>query len=100
MSLYQSMGLLSTQQGFVFATGDVTPADEDVTVTTGLSTVSFCGVSLREPPTINHTISICNADAVAGDIRIRSFKPTAAGDTTPVSSTTEVKVTWWAVGTL
>lgn len=98
MGWLTNLGIKTSQNGKVFASGTLTPEDEDVEVTTGLSTVDHCGVSLAAPPTINHTISIADPGTAAGDLQIRSFRPTSNSNPTPIVSTTEVAVTWWAIG--
>lgn len=99
MALYGSLAVTPLLNGKRFASGTVTPADEDVDVVTGLRTVEYGGVSLAGIPTINHTQSIAEASSTEGNLRIRSYKPTGAGDATPAVSSTEVEVAWWAVGT-
>ena len=98
MSLYQSLGVHPGQNGKAFASGTLVPASEDVEVTTGLKSIDHCGVSLAAAPTLLHTSSIASPGTVAGDIQIESFRPTDSTLTTPIVSTTEVAVTWWAVG--
>ena len=92
MALYQALAIVDSQHGKVFASGTLVPADEDVDVVSGLGTVDHCGVSLADVPAATHSISIANPSATAGNVRIRSFE----SDFT--ISTTEVAVTWWAVG--
>jgi hypothetical protein len=71
-----------------------------VTVATGLSEVAFCGVSLAAAPTIDHTYSQAAPYTNPGDIRIRSYKPTATDNNAPaaVSAGEAEAVTWWAIG--
>lgn len=92
MSLYGSLAVTALQNGKAYASGTLVPADEDVDVVSGLGTVDHCGVSLADVPAATHSISIANPSATAGNVRIRSFE----SDFT--ISTTEVAVTWWAVG--
>ena len=94
MPLFQSLGVAKPQAGKGFASGTLTPADEDVEVVTGLSTVDHCGVSLAGVPANGHLYSRAVPGATAGNVRIYSYE----NDFTV--STTEVAVTWWAVGNL
>ena len=101
MSLYQSLAVVPGQNGKAFASGTLVPGGDDVEVTTGLGVIDHCGVSLAAPPVITHTSSIADPGTAAGDIQIRSYKPTDTTLTTPVAATTPwVAVTWWAVGDL
>jgi hypothetical protein len=92
MSILQNLGVVTAQNGKSFASGTLTPADEDVQVTTGLATVDHCGVSLAGIPANTHLYSQALPGTAAGDIQILSYE----NDFTV--STTEVAVTWWAVG--
>lgn len=98
MSLYESLAVTSAQNGKVFASGTLTPVDEDVDVISGLSVVDHCGVSLAGAPTITHSISIARPSATLGNVRIQSYRPTSAANPTPIVSTVEGSVTWWAIG--
>ena len=101
MSLYQSLAVVPGQNGKAFASGTVTPASADVEVTTGLGSVDHCGVSLFTAPIITHTFAVAQKGTVAGDIRIRSYKPTDTTLTTLVAATGTLRtVAWWAVGDL
>jgi hypothetical protein len=99
MSLYQSLAVVAALNGKIFVCGTLTPADEDVEVVTGLSIVDFCGVSLAEAPTVLHNQSSAAPGSTAGTVNVLSFRPTSSSNPTPIVSTTEVAVTWWAVGT-
>jgi hypothetical protein len=92
MSIVGNLGIVSGQNGKRFASGTLTPASPDVQVTTGLKLVDHCGVTLVGVPAASHNQSIAEPGTVDGDIRIQSYEP----DHT--DSTTEVAVTWWAMG--
>ncbi len=93
MSLYGSHAAGRLNKGKAFASGTLTPADEDVDVVSGLDVVDHCGVSLAGVPAATHAFSIATPSATTpGSVRIRSYE-----DDYTVS-TTEVAVTWWAVG--
>jgi hypothetical protein len=98
MSLFQSLAVTAAQNGKRFASGTLTPADEDVDVITGLAVVDHGGVSLAAVPTILHNQSSALPSSTAGSLNILSYRPTDNTDPTPIASTTEVAVTWWAVG--
>jgi hypothetical protein len=99
MALYQALGVSRLQQGKRFASGTLTPEDADVDVVTGLAVVDHCGVSLAGVPTYNgHMWSQAAPASTAGSIRIRSYEATATDNVTPTASTSEVAVTWWAIG--
>jgi hypothetical protein len=98
MSLFQSLAVRKAQNGKRFASGTLTPADEDVDVVTGLATVDHGGVALAAVPTLSHTYSAATPSSTAGSLNILSFGSAASDDATPAVSGTEVAVTWWAVG--
>lgn len=92
MSLFQSLAAHTSQQGKTIIFGSLVPASESVTVVTGLSVVDFCGVGVSGVPATTHSTSEAAKHATAGSITITSWE--ADGTV----STTEVEVTWWAVG--
>jgi hypothetical protein len=86
------------------ASGQVKTGTALDTIATGLNHVLSAGASLEDSPVIG-----CDrATAVVGDqagaplegsINIKTWKPTAAGDATPIAATTFSKlVNWWALG--
>jgi hypothetical protein len=78
-------------------------ASEDVA--TGLTTVTNVIVSMVGDPSMTHmfstgTIGNQTGQPAAGSIRIKSFKPTAVGDCTPIAaSDVFANVAWIAIGT-
>jgi hypothetical protein len=99
MSVAQNLGVVTGQNGKSFASGTLTPGDEDVQVTTGLATVDHCGVSLAGVPAYNdHMFSVALPGTLDGDIQILSYEATATDNVTPTASTSNKAVTWWAVG--
>ncbi len=98
MSLFQSLAVTAALQGKRCAFGQVTPADEDVEVATGIPIVEGGIVCLAAAPTINHTQSSAKAGSTAGTLNILSFRPTSNSNPTPIVSTTEVLVAWFAWG--
>lgn len=91
--------------GYELARGTLTPDAASKTVATGLATVVAAVASLKGAPTINHTMVAADigdqaGSPPAGSILIKSYKPTAANDTTPTAATANwVAVDWIAVGT-
>jgi predicted RecA/RadA family phage recombinase len=93
--------------GYKIARGVHQQAAASDTVATGLTTVVACGANWRDTPTLKQmflTTSIGDQAGapVAGSILIKSFKPTAANDVTPIAAsdfTDNLSSYWWAVGT-
>lgn len=91
--------------GYKVARGTLTPITESDTVVTGLTTVVAAIASLKGAPTL--TCMFVAADIgnqagspAAGSIYIKSYKPTAANDVTPIASTTPWSaMDWIAIGT-
>ena len=101
MALYGSLAVTPALNGKRFASGTLTPADEDVDVVTGLRTVEYGGVAFVGAPTINHTQSHAEPSATEGSLNILCYRATGAADCTPLNdgSVVPVEVSWWAVGT-
>jgi len=78
-------------------------ASEDVA--TGLTTVTNVFVTMVGDPSMTHmystaTIGNQTGAPASGSIRIKSWKPTAVGDATPIPSTDVfANVAWIAIGT-
>lgn len=91
--------------GYKIARGTVAVGAASKDVDTGLATVVAAVVSLQSDPTLTHmwsTISVGDqaGTPAAGHIVIKSWKPTAANDVTPIAATTPWgAVNWIAVGT-
>lgn len=91
--------------GYKIARGTITPVSGQDTVVTGLATVVAAVASLKGAPTL--TCMFVAADIgnqagspAAGSIYIKSYKPTATGDVTPIASTTPWSaIDWIAIGT-
>jgi hypothetical protein len=99
VSLYQSLAIIAAQNGKRFASGTLdADSGHDVDVVTGLATVDHGGVSLAGTPTILHNQSSADPSSTAGSLNILGFRPTSSSNPTPIASTTEVEVTWWAIG--
>jgi len=89
---------------YKIARGTVTPASATETVVTGLATVVAVVASLKGAPTLTHLLVAGDVGnqagaPAAGSIYIKSYKPTAAADVTPIAATTPWgAVDWIAVG--
>jgi hypothetical protein len=98
-----SLGLVNT--GYRIARGQAVTASAVDTVTTGLTTVIVAIGELEDVPVIgcDRAQAVVGTQAgapAAGLIYVKTFKPTAAGDATPIPATTfGKKVNWFAVGT-
>ena len=66
-------------------------------ISTGLATVVQVTASLDSDAAINESVTVTLGDE--GEMSLFLWKPTAAGDTTPIPSTTLRVVRWIAVGT-
>lgn len=66
-------------------------------ISTGLAAVVQVVASLDSAAAINEIVTVALGDE--GEIALFVWKPTAAGDTTPIASTTARTVRWIAVGT-
>lgn len=90
--------------GYKVVTGQATTVTASDTVATGLTTVLFAVANLEDAPVIGCDRAQANiGDQVgtpaAGSILIKTFKPTASGDATPIAATTfGKKVNWIAIG--
>lgn len=97
--------ITGTAAGFKVARGQATTVAASDTIVTGLTTVVSAVANLEDVPVIGAD----RAQAVVGDqagtpaagsILIKTFKPTATGDATPIAATTfGKKVNWIAWGT-
>jgi len=91
--------------GYKVARGQMTTASASDTVVTGLTTVVSAVANMEDAPVIgadrsNAAIGDQAGAPAAGSILIKSYKPTATGDATPIAATTfSKKVNWVAVGT-
>jgi len=91
--------------GYKIARGVATIGSASDTIVTGLATVVDAVVSLVGDPSMTHMSSTCTVgnqtgQPAAGSIVIKSWKPTAVGDVTPISGTSPyANVAWIAVGT-
>lgn len=90
--------------GLKMAAGQITTASASDTVVTGLSRVIAAVANLEDAPVIgcDRAQAVIGDQAVtpaAGSILVKTYKPTATGDATPVAATTTgKKVNWTAIG--
>lgn len=91
--------------GYKLARGQAITVAASDTIVTGLTTVVAAGASMEDAPVIgcDRAQAVIGDQAgtpAAGSILLKTFKPTASGDATPVAATTFTKkVNWWAIGT-
>lgn len=100
-----SMLLVPEAEGYKIARGQATTITASDTIVTGLNTVVSAVANLEDAPVIgaDRAQAVIGDQAgtpAAGSILIKTFKPTAAGDATPIAATTFAKkVNWIAIGT-
>ncbi len=91
--------------GYKLARGTITPDNATKTVVTGLATVVAAVASFKGAPSLTHMfveadIGDQDGSPAAGSIYIRSKKPTAVDNVTPIAATTPWSaIDWIAVGT-
>jgi predicted RecA/RadA family phage recombinase len=97
--------LLTGQSGdFRIQAGQITTASAADTVVTGLAAVIAAVANLEDAPVIgcDRAQGVIGDQAgapAAGSIIVRTYKPTATGDATPIAATTfGRKVNWIAIG--
>jgi len=93
------------EAGYKIARGTATIGAASEDIATGLTTVVGAVVSLVGDPSMTHMFSTCTVGnqtnaPIAGSIRIKSWKPTAVGDVTPIAASgVFANVAWIAIGT-
>ncbi len=86
--------------GFCVDTGSATVTGSKLAIQTRLTTVQQVVASIDNGATAtNTTVTARVTPANASQIDLFCWMPTAAGNTTPIASTTSVVVRWWASGT-
>ncbi|PKN98000.1 MAG: hypothetical protein CVU42_13840 [Chloroflexi bacterium HGW-Chloroflexi-4] len=91
--------------GYKLARGVATIDADSKDVVTGLTTVVAAVCSMVGDPSMTHmsssvTVGNQTGAPAAGSIRIKSWKPTAANDCTPIAATSPfANVSWIAIGT-
>lgn len=100
-----TLGTVGVAAGYKIARGQATTVAASDTIVTGLTTVVSAVACLEDAPVIGcdrATAAIGDqaGTPAAGSILIKTWKPTASGDATPVAATTFTKkVNWIAIGT-
>lgn len=90
--------------GYKVAAGQTTTATASDTVDTGLATVLAATANLEDAPVVGcdraqAVIGNQGGAPAAGSIYIKTYKPTATNDATPIAATTTgKKVNWIAIG--
>ena len=97
-----STAIKAVQQGagFAFASGNLQITGSKTGISTGLTTVQNVTASINNgatPTNVWVTATITPSNKSTIDIYV--WKPTAAGDTTPIAATSPVTVHWTATGT-
>jgi len=93
--------MLGSVSGNIIASGSITPTGPIEIIDTGLSAVNEVACSISGSPSIYHNTSTVSSGSVAGLIWLKSWKPTAAGDVTPVPADAAWSdVNWIAAGEL
>lgn len=96
---------LANTGGLRLVSGQATSVTASDTIVTGLSKVLSAVANLEDAPVIgcDRAQAVIGDQAgapAAGSILLKTFKPTASGDATPIAATTfGKKVNWIAVGT-
>lgn len=91
--------------GYKLAHGTATIGTASDTIVTGLATVVDAVVTMVGDPSMTHMLSTCTkgdqaGSPAAGSIIIKSWKPTAVNDVTPIAaSDVFANVSWIAMGT-
>jgi len=93
----QDVSVENPTGGFAAAMGH-TDVLGSKTIATGLTTVTEVVVSLRMITAVNEWVTAQPSQA-AGSIDVTVWKPTAAGDTTPIASIVSRAVSWSVKGT-
>jgi hypothetical protein len=101
----KSKAAIGVAAGYKIARGQATTASASDTIVTGLTTVVAAVANLEDAPVIgcDRAQAVIGDQAgtpAAGSILLKTYKPTASGDATPVAATTTgKKVNWIAIGT-
>lgn len=86
--------------GFAVNTGAETVTGSKTGIASGLSSVSRVIASIDNGAVAtNLTVTARVTPTDASKIDLYVWKPTAAGDTTPIAATSPVSVHWWVSGT-
>lgn len=85
--------------GFATVSGNLSVTGSKTGIATGLTTVTNATASINNGATATNFWVTCRpSPTVTGGIDIYVWKPTAAGDNTPIAATTAVTVHWTASG--
>lgn len=104
-SVSEALLVQAVASGYKIAYGTATIGAASEDIVTGLNTVIGGSVSLVGDPSMTHMYSTATAGnqtnaPAKGKLRIKSWKPTAVGDVTPVAAAgVFASVFWIAVGT-
>lgn len=96
----QQQSVRGATGGMAVASGITTVTGAGNGIATGLSGVSNVVAGIGGNSAINEWVTARATPNARGKIDLFVWKPTAAGDNTPVASTTARQVSWIAFGTL
>lgn len=94
------MEVLDQQFRFRLVSGQHLTGSASEVINTSLSTVLYAVASLEDAPVLGCDRATASVSGQpAGAINLRTWKPTAAGDATPIAATTfGRRVSWFAFG--
>lgn len=94
----QEQSVRGATNGMAMAAGSATVTGSENGIATGLSSVLYVVAGLGGSDAVNEWVTSLPTPKVAGKIDLYVWKPTAAGNTTPIASTTARAVNWVAIG--
>lgn len=84
--------------GFMATSGEVTVTGSKLRIVTGLTKVLHVVASIAGAAATNQWVTAQVTPANKSQIDVFVWKPTAAGDNTPIASTTATVVKWFCTG--
>lgn len=84
--------------GFTAASGEVTVTGSKLKIKTGLSIVVQVVASIAGATASNQSVTAQVTPSDKSTIDVYVWMPTAAGDNTPIASTIETTIKWFATG--
>ena len=96
----ENIAVLGVETGITIASGTSKVTGSEKEIATGLSEVVRVVACLEIATAVNEWVTAEPSPTLVGGVDLYAWKPTAAGDTTPIASTTERDVAWIAWGAL
>ena len=96
----ENIAVLSVETGITIASGTSKVTGSEKEIATGLSEVVRVVACLEIATAVNEWVTAEPSPTLVGGVDIYVWKPTAAGDNTPIAGTTERDVAWIAWGAL